>query len=223
MMIELKNITKIYEVNKNNIVTALNNINLTIKEGELVVIKGASGSGKSTILSLIAAISKPTSGEVIVGANRVSKLPDNFASDFRRDNIGFVFQKYNLIPTLSAKDNIILPLVPLNLHVKEIEDKLERVLKMFHIEHKENQLIRNLSGGEQQRVAIARANVNNPKIILADEPTANLDEKLSLHFIEMLKELKRDGKTIIIATHDPLFFDLDIVDRVVEIHQGVLV
>lgn len=222
-MIELKNITKIYEVNKNNIVTALNNINLTIKEGELVVIKGASGSGKSTILSLIAAISKPTSGEVIVGTNRVSKLPDNFASDFRRDNIGFVFQKYNLIPTLSAKDNIILPLVPLNLHVKEIEDKLERVLKMFHIEHKENQLIRNLSGGEQQRVAIARANINNPKIILADEPTANLDEKLSLHFIEMLKELKRDGKTIIVATHDPLFFDLDIVDRVVEIHQGVLV
>lgn len=223
MMIELKNITKIYEVNKNNIVTALNNINLTIKEGELVVIKGASGSGKSTILSLIAAISKPTSGEVIVGTNRVSKLPDNFASDFRRDNIGFVFQKYNLIPTLSAKDNIILPLVPLNLHVKEIEDKLERVLKMFNIEHKENQLIRNLSGGEQQRVAIARANVNNPKIILADEPTANLDEKLSVHFIEMLKELKRDGKTIIVATHDPLFFDLDIVDRVVEIHQGVLV
>lgn len=223
MMIELKNITKIYEVNKNNIVTALNNINLTIKEGELVVIKGASGSGKSTILSLIAAISKPTSGEVIVGANRVSKLPDNFASDFRRDNIGFVFQKYNLIPTLSVKDNIILPLVPLNLHVKEIEDKLERVLKMFHIEHKENQLIRNLSGGEQQRVAIARANINNPKIILADEPTANLDEKLSLHFIEMLKELKRDGKTIIVATHDPLFFDLDIVDRIVEIHQGVLV
>ncbi|MFA5454324.1 MAG: ABC transporter ATP-binding protein [Sulfurimonas sp.] len=222
-MIELKNITKIYEVNKNNIVTALNNINLTIKEGELVVIKGASGSGKSTILSLIAAISKPTSGEVIVGVNRVSKLPDNFASDFRRDNIGFVFQKYNLIPTLSAKDNLILPLVPLNLHVKEIEDKLERVLKMFHIEHKENQLIRNLSGGEQQRVAIARANINNPKIILADEPTANLDEKLSLHFIEMLKELKHDGKTIIVATHDPLFFDLDIVDRVVEIHQGVLV
>ncbi|MDQ1244157.1 MAG: putative transport system ATP-binding protein [Campylobacterota bacterium] len=223
MMIELKNITKIYEVNKNNIVTALNNINLTIKEGELVVIKGASGSGKSTILSLIAAISKPTSGEVIVGTNRVSKLPDNFASDFRRDNIGFVFQKYNLIPTLSAKDNIILPLVPLNLDVKEIEDKLERVLKMFHIEHKENQLIRNLSGGEQQRVAIARANINNPKIILADEPTANLDEKLSLHFIEMLRELKSDGKTIIVATHDPLFFDLDIVDRIVEIHQGVLV
>jgi len=222
MMIELKNITKIYEVNKNNIVTALDNINLEIREGELVVLKGASGSGKSTILSLIAALSKPTSGEIVVETSRVSKLSDNFASDFRRDNIGFVFQKYNLIPALSVKENIILPLVPLNLHVKEIEEKLIRVLKMFHIEHKENQLVKNLSGGEQQRVAIARANVNNPKIILADEPTANLDEKLSLSFIEILKELKAEGKTIVVATHDPLFFNLEIVDRVVEIHQGVL-
>ena len=222
MMIELKNITKIYEVNKNNIVTALDNINLEIKEGELVVLKGASGSGKSTILSLIAALSKPTSGEIVVETSRVSKLSDNFASDFRRDNIGFVFQKYNLIPALSVKENIILPLVPLNLDVKEIEEKLRRVLKMFHIEHKENQLVKNLSGGEQQRVAIARANVNNPKIILADEPTANLDEKLSLSFIEILKELKAEGKTIVVATHDPLFFNLGIVDRVVEIHQGAL-
>lgn len=221
-MISLINIVKKYEVNKNNIVTALNNINIEIKEGELVVLKGASGSGKSTILSLIAALSKPTSGEVIVDENRVSKLPDNFASDFRRDNIGFVFQKYNLIPTLSVKENIILPLLPMNLHVKEIQEKLSRVLKMFHIEHKANQLVKNLSGGEQQRVAIARANINAPKIILADEPTANLDEKLSLHFIDMLKELKAEGKTIVIATHDPLFFGLDIVDKEIEIHQGVL-
>lgn len=221
-MIELKNVTKIYEVNKNNIVTALQNVNLVIKEGELVVLKGPSGSGKSTILSLIAALSKPTSGEVIVDTNRISKLADNFASDFRRDNIGFVFQKYNLITTLSVQENIILPLVPLNLHVKEIQVKLSRVLDMFHIGHKKDQLVKNLSGGEQQRVAIARANINNPKIILADEPTANLDEKLSLHFIDILKELKASGKTIIVATHDPLFFGLDIVDTEIEIHQGVL-
>lgn len=221
-MIELKNIIKKYEINKNNTVTALNDINLTIKEGELVVLKGASGSGKSTILSLIAALSKPTSGEVIVDEKRISKLPDNFASDFRRDNIGFIFQKYNLINTLSAKENIILPLVPMNLHVDVLEDKLKRVLEMFHIEHKEDSIVKNLSGGEQQRVAIARANINDPKIILADEPTANLDEKLSLSFIEILKELKQKGKTVIVATHDPLFFNLDIVDRVVEIHKGVI-
>jgi len=222
-VIELKDIVKLYEVNAAEVVTALKGINLYVKEGELVVLKGASGSGKSTILSLIAALSKPTSGEVIVGGDRISKLPDNFASDFRRHSIGFVFQKYNLIPTLSAKENIILPLVPMNMEAKEIEDKLSRVLKMFHIEHKENQLVKNLSGGEQQRVAIARANINNPKIILADEPTANLDEKLSLAFIEILKELKAEGKTIVIATHDPLFFGLDIVDREIEIYQGSIV
>ena len=221
-MIELKNITKKYEINKNNIVTALDGINLTINEGELVVLKGASGSGKSSVLSLIAALSKPTSGEVIVDSKRVSKLPDNFASDFRRDNIGFIFQKYNLINTLSVKENIILPLIPMNLHVDIIEDKLKRVLEMFNIEHKEDILVKNLSGGEQQRVAIARANINEPKIILADEPTANLDEKLSLRFIDILKELKHQGKTIIVATHDPLFFDLDIVDKVVVMHQGVI-
>lgn len=222
-MIELKNITKKYEINKNNVVTALEDINLNIKEGELVVLKGASGSGKSSILSLIAALSKPTSGEVIVDAKHISKLPDNFASEYRRDNIGFIFQKYNLISTLSVKENILLPLVPLNPDADEANKKLNRVMDMFKIEHKEDVIIKNLSGGEQQRVAIARANVNNPKIIIADEPTANLDEKLSLHFIEMLRELKALNKTIVIATHDPLFFGLDFVDREIEMHNGALV
>ena len=222
-MIELKNITKKYEINKHNVVTALNDVSIHIKEGELVVLKGASGSGKSSILSLIAALSKPTSGEVIVDSKRVSKLPDNFASDFRRDNIGFIFQKYNLINTLSVKENITLPLVPMNLHVDSVESKLKRVSEMFHIEHKEDVLVKNLSGGEQQRVAIARANINEPKIILADEPTANLDKKLSLSFIDILKELKAQGKTIIVATHDPLFFGLEIVDTEIEIDNGVIV
>jgi putative ABC transport system ATP-binding protein len=221
-MIELKNIIKKYELSKNNTITALNNINIKIDEGKLVVLKGPSGSGKSSVLSLIAALSKPTSGEVVVDDKRVSKLPDNFASEFRRDNIGFIFQKYNLIDTLSVKENIILPLVPMNLSVQSVQKRVNRVIKMFHIEHKEDILVKNLSGGEQQRVAIARANINAPKIILADEPTANLDEKLSLAFIEILKELKAQDKTIIIATHDPLFFNLDIVDREIEMHKGII-
>jgi putative ABC transport system ATP-binding protein len=222
-MIELKNITKKYEINKNNTVTALQDINLKIEEGELVVLKGASGSGKSSILSLIAALSKPTSGEVIVDAKHISKLPDNFASEYRRDNIGFIFQKYNLITTLSVKENILLPLVPLNPDADAANEKLNRVMDMFKIEHKEDAIIKNLSGGEQQRVAIARANVNDPKIIIVDEPMANLDEKLSLHFIEMLRELKALNKTIVVATHDPLFFGLDFVDREIEMHNGALV
>lgn len=222
-MVSLINVVKKYEVNENESVVALDNINLEIKEGQVVVLRGSSGSGKSTILSLIAALSKPTSGEVLVGGDRVSKLPDNFASDFRRHFIGFVFQKYNLIPTLSVEENIILPLVPMNLSESEIKAKLQRVLRMFNIEHKASQLVKNLSGGEQQRVAIARANISNPKIILADEPTANLDKKLSLSFIEIVKELKNEGKTIIIATHDPLFFGLDIVDVEIEIYQGKII
>jgi len=222
-MIELKNVTKIYEINKNNKIIALENINLKIDEGELVVLKGSSGSGKSTILSLIAALSKPTSGEVIVDNKQISKLPDNFASMYRRDNIGFIFQKYNLIPTLSVKENIILPLVPLNPDAQDIQKKLDVVTHRFNISHKENAIVRNLSGGEQQRVAIARANINDPKIIIADEPTANLDEKLSLHFIDILRELKALGKTIVIATHDPLFFDLDFVDREIQIHNGKII
>ncbi|QOY53884.1 ABC transporter ATP-binding protein [Candidatus Sulfurimonas marisnigri] len=221
-MIELKNITKKYEINKNNIITALDDINLSIKEGELVVLRGPSGSGKSTILSLIAALSKPTSGEVIVDNKRISKLSDDFSSDFRRDNVGFIFQKYNLIANLSVKENIVLALIPMNLHVDVIEEKLSRVLDMFHIEHKKDMLVKNLSGGEQQRVAIARANINEPKIILADEPTANLDKNLSLAFIEILKELKAQGKTVVIATHDPIFFTLDIIDREIEINQGII-
>ena len=219
-MITLKNVSKIYELNKNHNVTALEKINLHIKEGELVVLKGVSGSGKSTILSLIAALTKPTEGEVIVNEKRISKLPDNFASDYRQQDIGFIFQKYNLIPTLSVKENILLPLVPTNPKESEAQEKLNRVLEQFQIAHKKDEIVRNLSGGEQQRVAIARAHVNNPKIIIADEPTANLDEQLSLDFIEILKQLKNEGKSIVIATHDPLFFDLDIVDKIIEVKAG---
>ena len=221
-MIELKNITKIYDLNKNDQVVALKNINLSINEGELIILKGSSGSGKSTILSLIAALNKPTSGEVIVDNKKISKLPDNFASIYRRDNIGFIFQKYNLIADITVKENILLPLIPLNPDAEELDKKLDLVMEKFKISHKKETLVKNLSGGEQQRVAIARANVNNPKIIIADEPTANLDEKLSLHFIQILKELKNAGKTIVVATHDPLFFNLDFVDREIQVSNGTI-
>ena len=214
-MIQLKNITKIY-----NETIALDNINLQFNEGELIVLKGASGSGKSTILSLIAGLTKPTSGEVIVDNKQISKLTDNFASLHRRENIGFIFQKYNLIANLSVKENIAVPLIPNNPDEKEFDKLLDEVMEKFHILHKKDNIVKNLSGGEQQRVAIARANINNPKIIIADEPTANLDEKLSLHFIEILKTLKQSNKTIIVATHDPIFFNLDFVDKIVEIHNG---
>ncbi len=221
-MIELKNLTKVYELNKNNKITAINNINLTIKEGELIILKGSSGSGKSTILSLIATLSRPSFGEVIVDKKRVSKLPDDFASEYRKNYIGFIFQKYNLIPTLTVAQNILLPLVPNNPDEIKAQDKLNSVMRRFKIEHKKNELVKNLSGGEQQRVAIARSQINKPKIIIADEPTANLDKNLSLHFIDILKKLKDKNKTIIVASHDPLFFELDFVDKIIELKNGEL-
>ncbi len=217
-MIKLKNVSKIYGKN----IKALQDISLEFGEGELVVLKGVSGSGKSTVLSLIAGLSKPTGGEVIVDGKKISKMLDNFAASYRRDNIGIVFQKYNLIPELSVEESVLLPLFPLNLSRELMRQKAKRVLEMFSIAHKASSMVRNLSGGEQQRVAIARANINDPKIILADEPTANLDEKLSCEFIEILRELKSKNRTIIVATHDPLFFELDFVDRVINLEHGKL-
>ena len=222
-MIELKNITKEFNITKKDKIKALDNIDLTIGEGELIILKGASGSGKSTILSLIAALAKPTEGEVVVDTKRISKLPDKFAALYRRENIGFIFQRYNLIPNLSVEENILLPLFPSNPDKEDISKKLDTLLEKFDISDKKDQEIQNLSGGEQQRVAISRSLINDPKIIIADEPTANLDEKLSKEFCETLKELKGMNKTIVVATHDPIFFELDFVDRIVEIKKGVLV
>lgn len=217
-MIQLVEIVKNYKDKH-----ALDGINLTFKEGEFIVLKGISGSGKTTILSLIAALLKPTSGEVIVDHTHLSKIPDHFASEFRRDNIGFIFQRYNLIPNMSVADNILVPLRPLNLPKELLKKKLERVLEGYKLQEYKDTHIQNLSGGQQQRVAIARAIINDPKIILADEPTSNLDQALSLELIEQLKALKDAKKTIIIATHDPLFFELDCVDKIVEIENGVVI
>jgi len=214
-MIECKSLRKTYKD-----MVALKNVDITFKKGEVVVLKGASGSGKSTLLSLIAGLNKPTTGEVIAHGKQISKMPDSFVSIFRRENIGFIFQKYNLMPTLSVYNNIIMPLIPSNPKEDELNEKVDKLLNMFSIYNKKTSLVKNLSGGEQQRVAISRALINNPTIVIADEPTANLDSKLSLEFIEIMRGLKSEKRTIIIATHDPLFFELDFVNRIIEMKDG---
>jgi putative ABC transport system ATP-binding protein len=221
-MIKVTKVNKVFNQGKINETVALKDISFEVKDGELSILKGPSGSGKSTLLSIIAALLKPTSGDVEVDGKKIAKLPDNFASLYRRENIGFIFQKFNLIPTLSVFENVILPLIPSNLSKQEIEQKAQNSMKKFNIDHKKDDLAKNLSGGEQQRVAIARALVNNPKIILADEPTANLDAKLSSSFLEFVKELHNEKKTILIATHDPIFFGLDFVNSEIEIVKGVM-
>ncbi len=219
-MIHLNTVSKIFNAGAKNAFCALDAVSFEIKQGEVVLLKGASGSGKSTLLSLIAGLGKPTHGEIVVGGKHISKLPDHFAALFRRSSIGFIFQKFNLIPTLSVFENIIVPLIPSNIPEKELCSRANSLMHRFGIAEKRETLIKHLSGGEQQRVVICRALINNPRILLCDEPTANLDATLSYEFVQMMQTLKTEGKTIVIATHDSLFFDLPLIDRSIELSKG---
>ncbi len=200
-MIEVKNLSKIFFENSSKEFVALKDVNLHIKKGEISLLSGVSGSGKSTLLSLIAGLDKPSKGEVLVDRTSISKLPENFASAYRRKHIGMIFQSFNLIPTLNVLDNILLPSLPDKSYPLQ---KANELLKLFELENKKQNLAKDLSGGEAQRVAIIRALINSPKLILADEPTANLDEKLSLKLLDHLELVRDLGHTLLIATHDPL-------------------
>lgn len=217
-MIEIRELNKIYNQNRSNQFHALKNINLTISKGETIILRGVSGSGKSTLLSHLGALSYPSSGEILIENENIVKLPDMHASKFRSQKIGFIFQSFNLIEQLSVYENLLAPLA---ISSKSID--IEEVLKFANILHKKDEMVLNLSGGEKQRVAIARALINDPDIILADEPTANLDKENSLSFIEALKQFKSMGKTVVVATHDPLFDSLDFIDQYVDIKDGEII
>lgn len=218
--IEVKNLFKIYNQNKPNEFHALKNINLTVKSGDLVILKGVSGSGKSTLLGILGALSKPSSGEALINGRNVSKLPDIMSSNFRHSEVGFIFQSFNLIEGLSVYQNVLAPLSLTSLKKAELNSQIDRALNLANIAHKKDQIISKLSGGEKQRCAIARALAMDPSVILADEPTANLDKQNSLIFIEMLKKFKELKKTVVVATHDILFDDLDFVDGYVRMQDG---
>lgn len=222
-MIRLTNVYKIYNQSLQNEFVALKNINLNIKDKECVVLKGVSGSGKSTLLSIIGGMNKPTSGEALIENKAIAKLPDLHLSNFRAKSIGFVFQSFHLIENLSVYDNVTIPLIPHQKDTEQITQMVNNALQIIKIDHKKNDLAKNLSGGEKQRVAIARALVNNPNIILLDEPTANLDIANSQNLITILQDLKKLGKTVVIATHDMIFDDLDFVDKIVHIQNGEIV
>lgn len=221
-MIKITKLNKIFNENTKKEFHALKDINIEIKTSSCVILKGVSGSGKSTLLSIIGTLLKPTSGDIRIDDESIAKLPDLHASNFRAKKLGFIFQSYNLFSELSVKDNISIPLIPLGYSQKQIDDMSKTALKLANIEHKENELVYNLSGGEKQRCAIARALVNNPDIILCDEPTANLDHDNSMKFIESLREFKKLNKTIIVATHDPIFENLDFVDEIINIKNGMI-
>jgi len=221
-VIQIENLYKTFH-HENNEVPVLKDINLTIHQGECVILKGVSGSGKTTLLSMIAGLDKPRAGKVLIEGEPISKLPDLFASELRAKNIGMIFQHFNLFEHLSVSENVTLPLIPSGLKMNEIHEKVEKALKLANIFHKQNITASRLSGGEKQRTAIARALVGNPNIILCDEPTANLDRENSLLFIKMLEELHHMGKTIVIATHDPLFDKLGFESTTVPMVDGKII
>lgn len=215
-MIDVKNVTKIFNENTQKEFYAIKDISFQVQKNELCILSGVSGSGKSTLLSLIAGLYKPSNGEIIIDDTSISKLPLDFASRFRRENIGFIFQNFNLVPTLSAFENILLPTIvdKKNLHHRALE-----LLEMFGLSEKKDILVKNLSGGEQQRVAISRALINSPKLILADEPSANLDKTLSLKLLDFFSQIQQNGTTIIISTHDELFLNWERVTSIKELHK----
>ncbi len=222
-MISIQNLSKIFSIGSKNEFIALENINFKIKKGKCVVIKGTSGSGKSTLLSILGAMSKPTSGAVLIDEMNYAKLPDDMVSELRANQIGFIFQSYNLIDGLTVIQNIEAPMICKNLPVEEKSKRVQYAKELANIMDKDTTFAKDLSGGEKQRCAIARALVNNPEIIIADEPTANLDKNNSLYFIETMKKLKALGKTIIIATHDDIFENSDLSDEIIKMEYGKII
>lgn len=218
-VVEVKNLKKYYGKDE-NLVKALDGINLEINEGEFVCIVGTSGSGKSTLLNMIGDLDRPTNGEVKIANKDISKLSDDELTIFRRREIGFVFQQFNLIPILNVYENIVLPI---ELDGNKIDNKhVDLVIKSLGLENKIYNLPNNLSGGQQQRVAIARALASKPSIILADEPTGNLDSRTSQDVMGLLKIMsKKFNQTIVMITHNEEIAQMG--DKIIRIEDGKIV
>ena len=202
MLLEVNNIRKVYTTRLSTQSTeALKNVNFSVDNGEYVAIMGESGSGKTTLLNILATFDKATSGSVLLNNLDLSKLKDKDLADFRRDNLGFVFQDFNLLDNFSIKDNILLPLVLANKKYKDMEARLEKVTKPLGIDQLVNKYPYEISGGQRQRVAVARAIITNPSLILADEPTGALDSKSTDQLLNVFDKLNEVGQTIIMVTH----------------------
>jgi len=200
-LFKLENIKKIYKTGEIEFV-ALKQINLKVDEGEMIAIIGPSGSGKSTLMNIIGGMDKATEGKYILKGKDISKVSTNELSKFRNKEIGFVFQSFNLLPRVRVIDNVGLPLAYSGINKRERDKKAIEVLKKIGLDDKQKNKPNQLSGGQQQRVAIARAIINNPSILLADEPTGNLDTKSSREILDIFTNLNKEGKTVIIITHD---------------------
>jgi putative ABC transport system ATP-binding protein len=219
-MIKTINLTKVFRTEEIE-TTALNNVSLHIKQGEFVAIMGPSGCGKSTLLNIIGLLDNPTAGEYYFDDKEVGQLKERNRTLLRKGNIGFVFQSFNLIDELTVYENVELPLIYLKLKARERKDMVEKVLDQMKISHRKKHFPQQLSGGQQQRVAVARAVVAGPKLILADEPTGNLDSKNGIEVMNLLTDLNRAGTTIVMVTHS--LRDAGYAHRVINLFDGQII
>jgi putative ABC transport system ATP-binding protein len=222
-MLELTQVTKLYHEGQPNQLAAVSEVDLCLRMGAVTVLEGPSGSGKTSLLTLIGCLARPTSGRVELHGEALSGLPEQHLAQVRRKTFGFAFQRFNLIPGLSVLDNVMLPAYPLGLPYAELVERAQGVMTQLGIGHRAAFKVELLSGGEMQRTAIARALINDPAIVIADEPTANLDAALTNQFLAIVASLKAGGKTIIMSSHDPRITRAGVVDRVVAMADGRVV
>ena len=222
-LIQAKDLTKIYHRGKADEKTAVAGVSFGVEAGEVTILKGASGCGKSTLLSLVGCMSRPTSGTVRVDGRDVSRLPERRLTEVRRKTFGFIFQQFNLVRGVSLLENVMLPLYPEAVGVRDMTARADAVLDRLGILEKRKRTVQQLSGGEQQRAAIARALINDPRIVIADEPSAHLDSRLTDELLRIFASLRQEGKTLLIATHDPEVFRHALVDRVLTMRDGIMV
>lgn len=219
-MIELVQVSKTFNAGQPNELTAVREVSFGIEPGRVTALRGPSGSGKTTLLGLIGGLTRPTSGRVRLDGRDISALPERFLTELRRATFGFVFQQFQLIRGLSVLENVMLPATPTGRPYAEVRARALQLLADFDLAGRAEAKAQWLSGGEAQRVAIARALINDPKVILADEPTAHLDSVLSRQILAIFADLRAQGRSVILSSHDPLVFEFGLVERVVEIRDG---
>lgn len=219
-MIRLNSVRKVFNQGKHHELVAVDGVSLEIEPRTVTVLRGPSGSGKTTLLSLAGCMARPTAGRILLDDREITSLPERFLTEIRRATFGFIFQQFNLIRGITVLENVMLPAYPLGGDHAALRQRALGLLDLFGIKPRAASKAEWLSGGEAQRTAIARALINDPKIIIADEPTAHLDTKLSREFMDIVGGFKAQRKTVLIASHDPLVYESPVVDRVVSLRDG---
>jgi putative ABC transport system ATP-binding protein len=221
--IELIDVTKVFNAGKHNEFVAVEGIRSSIDVRQITVLKGPSGSGKTTLLTILGCMARPTSGRILLDGREITSLPERFLTGVRRNTFGFIFQQFHLVKGLTALENVMLPAYPAGENHGSLRKRAVRLLERFDLSRQASSKVEWLSGGEAQRVTIARALINDPSIVIADEPTAHLDSRLSVEFMDIMKHLRGEGKTVIIASHDPIVHEAECVETVLAMRDGKIV